>query len=217
MGLDGLVIEGWNHEVHSPRIDLFLPMDGGLFSRFIPDETADHNHDGGQLSCHRPLFLQPILAGIGGCCLVVAFGAVSLQLFSRSRPKPSLVPTRLVMFLSRRRYSQCQNTRNLFHTSSDLININLLAILTASIPILIELNVVIHTLMTIRIRLVDLRALGQLSIGFQTPSFVGAVLEDHISLFVLVVAQGKEDDVALVDPDFFAEFTLFQKNNESAV
>ncbi len=62
--------------------------------------------------------------------------------------------------------------------------------------------------MTIRVRLVDLGALGQLSIRLETPGLVGAVFEYDVALFVLVVAQREEDDVALVDPDFFAEFAL---------
>lgn len=62
--------------------------------------------------------------------------------------------------------------------------------------------------MTIRIRFVDLRALRQFPIRLQTSCFVGAVLEYDVSLFVLVVAQGEEDNIALVDPDFLAKFAL---------
>lgn len=62
--------------------------------------------------------------------------------------------------------------------------------------------------MAVGVGLVDLGALGQLAVGLQTPGLVGAVLEDDVALLVLVVAQRQEDDVALVDPDFFAELAL---------
>lgn len=59
--------------------------------------------------------------------------------------------------------------------------------------------------MPIRIRLINLRRLRQLSIRLQTPSLIGTILEDDIPLFVLVVAEGEEDYVALVDPDLLSE------------
>ena len=39
----------------------------------------------------------------------------------------------------------------------------------------------------------------------QTPRLVRTVLEQHVALLVLVVAQGEQDDVALVDPHLLAE------------
>ena len=91
----------------------------------------------------------------------------------------------------------------------NLINIHLLAtrlIIITLTPILIELEIAIAiALLSIRIRLVDLRALRQLAIGFEGTRFVGRVLEYHVAFLVLVVAQGQQDDVALVDPDFLAE------------
>lgn len=59
----------------------------------------------------------------------------------------------------------------------------------------------------VRIRLINLGALGQLAVGLQTASLVGTILEYDISFFVLVVTQAEQDNVALVDPDFFAQFT----------
>ena len=58
-----------------------------------------------------------------------------------------------------------------------------------------------------RICLVNLGALGQFAVGLQTPGLIGTVLEYDVALFVLVVAQAEHDNVALVDPDFFAQFT----------
>lgn len=58
----------------------------------------------------------------------------------------------------------------------------------------------------VRIRFVDLGTLGQLAVGFETPSLVGAILEYDVAFLVLVVAQAEQDDVALVDPDLFPQF-----------
>jgi hypothetical protein len=106
-------------------------------------------------------------------------------------------------------HSQDHNSRTvvpLLH--SNLINVNILSILTASVPILIELDIIIHALVAIRICLVDLRTLRQFPIRLQTSCLVGAVLQYDVSLFVLIVAQGEEDNIALIYPDFLAEFTL---------
>jgi hypothetical protein len=73
-------------------------------------------------------------------------------------------------------------------TASNLININLLTILTTSIAVLVKLHVVIHALMAVCVGLVDLGALGQLTVRLETSGLVGAVLENDITLFILVVA-----------------------------
>jgi len=93
----------------------------------------------------------------------------------------------------------------------DIINIHSLSILSilvlALAPILVELEIAVSiALLSIRICLVDLRALRQLSIRLQRSRLVSAVLQDDIALLVLVVAQGEEDDIALVDPDFLSKF-----------
>ena len=46
-----------------------------------------------------------------------------------------------------------------------------------------------------------------LPVGFQTSCFVGRIFEDYIAFLILVIAERKEDDVALVDPDLLAQFT----------
>jgi hypothetical protein len=94
-------------------------------------------------------------------------------------------------------------------TASNLININLLAVFTASVAILVKLDIVVHALMAVGVGLVDLGALGKLAVGLETSGLVSAVLEDDITLFVLIVPQREEDDVALIDPDFFAQFALW--------
>ena len=92
----------------------------------------------------------------------------------------------------------------------DLVNINIFGSLpssfftTAIVAILVELNIVIGALVAVGVRLVDLGALGQLAVCFETSGFVCAVFEDDVALFVLVVTQREENDVALVDPDLFA-------------
>lgn len=55
----------------------------------------------------------------------------------------------------------------------------------------------------VRVRLIDLGTLGQLAVGLQTPSLVGTVFEYDVTFFILVVAQAEQDNVALVDPNFF--------------
>lgn len=55
----------------------------------------------------------------------------------------------------------------------------------------------------IRVRLINLGTLGQLAVGLQTPSLIGTILEYDITFFVLIVAQAEQDNVALVDPNFF--------------
>jgi hypothetical protein len=106
----------------------------------------------------------------------------------------------------------------------DLIDIDLLAALAIRIlvlrlaPVLVELEVTVAlALLAVRVRLVDLGALGQFAVGLQTASLVGAVLEDHVALLILVVAQREEDDVALVDPDFLAEFATDVRETFGAV
>ncbi len=95
--------------------------------------------------------------------------------------------------------------------SSDLVDIDILPVITAAVAILVELDIIIPALVTVGVRLVDLGALGQLSVCLEAPGLVGAVFEYDVALFVLVVAQREEDDVAVVDPDFLAEFALQDK------
>lgn len=64
-----------------------------------------------------------------------------------------------------------------------------------------------HVKGNIRISLVDLGALWELAIGLQTSGLVRVVLENDISLFVLVIAEREKDDISLVDPDLLAKLS----------
>lgn len=64
-----------------------------------------------------------------------------------------------------------------------------------------------HVTGNIRIGLVDLGALWELAIGLQTSGLVGVVLENDISLFVLVIAEREKDDISLVDPDLLTKLS----------
>ncbi len=99
----------------------------------------------------------------------------------------------------------------------DVIHIHHPPTLTLPAPVLIKLHIPLPLLIRIRIRLVDLRALGQLVVRLQTPRLVGRILQYHIALLVLVVAQREEDDVALVDPDFLAELAADVREAAGAV
>lgn len=46
--------------------------------------------------------------------------------------------------------------------------------------------------------------------GVQRTGLVGRVLENHVALLVLVLAQRDEDDVAVVDPDLLPELATDQ-------
>jgi LytS/YehU family sensor histidine kinase len=60
---------------------------------------------------------------------------------------------------------------------------------------------------TVCIGLVDLCVLGKLSVGLQVSCLVGSVLEDNVSLLVLVVTQGEKNNISLVDPDLLPELS----------
>lgn len=85
----------------------------------------------------------------------------------------------------------------------DLVDIDVLLIL--AFTVLVELDVVLETFVAIGVGLVDLGALWELAVGFQATSLIGVVLEDDISLLVLVVSQREQDDVSLVDPDLLPQ------------
>ena len=95
---------------------------------------------------------------------------------------------------------------------SDIVDLDILGadttglLLALRVPVLIELEVAVAVALgAVRVGLVDLGVLGQLAVGLERAGLVGGVLEDDVALVVLVVAEGEEDDVALVDPDLLAE------------
>ena len=51
----------------------------------------------------------------------------------------------------------------------------------------------------------------------QRAGLVGRVLEDDIALLVLVLAEGDEDDVSVVDPDLFPQLAADQAETLDAV
>lgn len=96
--------------------------------------------------------------------------------------------------------------------ASNIVNLDILgadavrAVVVGRVPVLVELEVAVAlALAAVSVRLVDLLVLGELAVGLEGAGLVGGVLEDDVALVVLVVAEGEEDDVALVDPDLLAE------------
>lgn len=87
--------------------------------------------------------------------------------------------------------------------SLELVDIDFLLIL--AVTVFVELDVVVCALSAVGIGLVDLGVLGQLAVGLQGTGLIGGVLHDNIALLVLVVTQGEENDVTLVDPDLLAK------------
>ena len=73
-------------------------------------------------------------------------------------------------------------------TPSDIIHINLTPTITLVLP-KVKPNPAL-LIPAISIRLIDLRTLRQLPVSLQTPRLVRRVLQNHIPLFVLVVAEG---------------------------
>lgn len=49
--------------------------------------------------------------------------------------------------------------------------------------------------------------LGQLAVGLQRTGLIDRVLEDDVALVLLEVAQGQQNNVALVDPDLLAQLS----------
>ena len=97
--------------------------------------------------------------------------------------------------------------------TSDIIDLNILGahaarlLLALRVAVLVELEVAVAVALgAVGVSLVDLGILGQLAVGLEGAGLVGGVLEDDVALVVLVVAEGEEDDVTLVDPDLLPEF-----------
>lgn len=93
-------------------------------------------------------------------------------------------------------------------TRLDVVNVDLLLVTGIRLIVRIsiaELEVSLAILaLAETIGLVDLGVLGQLAVRLERAGLVGRVLEDHVALVVLEVAEREEDDVALVDPDLLA-------------
>ena len=185
--------------------------------------TTNHKSPGRQL-VHRLSRCPPIasqkrsprklLSRVPGACVEVLTGQIP-EIEREDRlsfvPPPRSInaipphPSQSTHETATTKHQWCKDTL-------DIIDINLLNTLPALIttitltPILIELKVAISiSLLPIRIGLIDLRALGQFAVSLQAPGLVGAVLQDDVSLLVLVVTQREQDDVTLVDPDFLPE------------
>lgn len=93
----------------------------------------------------------------------------------------------------------------------DVVDVDILAAGSAlavglGVAVLVELEAAVALVAgAVRVGLVDLGALGQLAVGLEGAGLVGRVLEDHVALLVLVVAQREQDDVAVVDPHLLAQ------------
>lgn len=96
-----------------------------------------------------------------------------------------------------------------------LIDIDLLLIF--ALAVLVEFDVVLESVVTVGVGLVNLSVLGQLAVGLETPGLVGGVFHDHVALLVLVLAQRQEDDVALVDPDLLPQLATNVRQSLLAV
>merc|ERR1712141_556255 len=70
---------------------------------------------------------------------------------------------------------------------------------------IIELNVVIEVASDKVYSFVDLDRLREFAVGLQVARFVSRVLEDHISLGILIVTKANEDNVGLVYPHLLPE------------
>ena len=101
----------------------------------------------------------------------------------------------------------------------DIVNVNIILVIilkTELDPFLIALMALFRELADVAvdlggeeesykgISLVDLCALWKLAVSLQVTGLVGGVLEDDVSLLILVISQGKKNDISLVDPDLIA-------------
>lgn len=112
----------------------------------------------------------------------------------------------------------------------DVVDVELLALVVAVVAVvavLVELEAdALVALVAVRVRLVDLCVFGELAVGLQTSGFVceggrlarlcaesgyggrtGRVLENHVTLLVLVITEGEQDDVALIYPHLLPELS----------
>lgn len=90
-----------------------------------------------------------------------------------------------------------------WHARSDVVHWVALVVIA---DVVTELDVLVQVAVHEGDRVVNSDGFGELAVGFKVTRLVGRVLEDDVALGVLVVAQADQDDVSLVDPNFFAQF-----------
>ena len=96
-------------------------------------------------------------------------------------------------------------------TCLDIVDLDILDATTWSVvlgvgAVLVELEAAVSVaLLAVGVGLVDLGGLWELAVGLEGASLVGGVLEDDVSLLVLVVAEGQQNDITLVNPDLLTE------------
>lgn len=111
----------------------------------------------------------------------------------------------------RRKTQQVDNTfetlRRLDVVDFDFLAAGVAALVVARVGVVVaELEVALAILVgAVGIGLVDLGGLGQLAIGLERTGLIGVVLEDNVTLVVLVITQRQEDDIAVVDPDLLSQ------------
>lgn len=67
--------------------------------------------------------------------------------------------------------------------------------------IVAELDVIIQAVVDEVDSICDLDCFWDFTICLQVTGFISVVLEDNISLGILVISQANQDDVTLIDPD----------------
>lgn len=72
------------------------------------------------------------------------------------------------------------------HTSSQVVHVDLLAALVISVFVKLEPDALV-AFVAICVRLVDLCIAGQFTVGLERARLVGAVLENDITLVVLII------------------------------
>lgn len=94
----------------------------------------------------------------------------------------------------------------------NVVNLDLLAASVATLVVarvgvvVAELEVALAVLVgAVGIGLVDLGGFGKLAVGLERTGFIGVVLQDNVTLVVLVITQRQQDDIAVVDPDLLSQ------------